>query len=88
MTGKQTLEKIRKQANKSTKKDLAKIAKLEAQLEDSRGNASNLQEALLLVLDNVDYDRQPELATQMVGAVLPRVILAKARLAVRKSLKL
>lgn len=46
---------------------------------------SALSEALLLVLDNVDYVRGNCGVTEMVGAVLPKEIIAEAREALAKA---
>lgn len=60
----------------------ADLAQLVDELETTRRQRDNLQAALLLVLDQVDYTRGACSLTEMVGACLPTQVIDRARAAV------
>jgi len=52
-------------------------------MEDQSERIEVLRRALLLLLDNIDYEAGNCRVNEMIGAVLPKEILRKAREAVK-----
>lgn len=66
--------------------DVQQMDALVQELDVWKKDNSRLREALMLLLDNVDYTEGACSVTEMVGAILPREILVKANQAKRLSL--